>query len=38
MIFGVALLFALRDPLGLGGQLTILAERLYQKLQAQRAS
>lgn len=38
MIFGVALLFALRDPLGLGGQLAILAERLYQKLQAQRAS
>ena len=37
MIFGAALLFALRDPLGLGGQLTILAERLYDKFQAQRA-
>ena len=37
MIFGAALLFALRDPLGLGGQLTILAERLYGKFQAQRA-
>jgi branched-chain amino acid transport system permease protein len=36
MIFGAALLFALRDPLGLGGQLTILAERLYDKFQAQR--
>jgi branched-chain amino acid transport system permease protein len=38
MIFGAALLFALRDPLGLGGQLTLLAERLYCKFQAQRAS
>ena len=38
MIFGAALLFALRDPLGLGGQLTLLAERLYNKFQAQRAS
>jgi branched-chain amino acid transport system permease protein len=38
MIFGAALLFALRDPLGLGGQLTILAGRLYRKFQAQRAS
>jgi branched-chain amino acid transport system permease protein len=38
MIFGAALLFALRDPLGLGGQLTILAERLYKKFQSQRAS
>jgi branched-chain amino acid transport system permease protein len=38
MIFGAALLFALRDPLGLGGQLTLLAERLYGKFQAQRAS
>ena len=38
MIFGAALLFALRDPLGVGGQLTILAERLYGKFQAQRAS
>ncbi|MDR3422443.1 MAG: branched-chain amino acid ABC transporter permease [Xanthobacteraceae bacterium] len=38
MIFGAALLFALRDPLGIGGQLTILAERLYKKYQAQRAS
>jgi branched-chain amino acid transport system permease protein len=38
MIFGAALLFALRDPLGLGGQLTLLAERLYSKFQAQRAS
>lgn len=38
MIFGAALLFALRDPLGIGGQLTLLAERLYQKYQAQHAS
>jgi branched-chain amino acid transport system permease protein len=38
MIFGAALLFALRDPLGIGGQLTLLAERLYGKFQAQRAS
>jgi branched-chain amino acid transport system permease protein len=38
MIFGAALLFALRDPLGIGGQLTILAERLYGKFQARRAS
>ena len=38
MIFGAALLFALRDPLGLGGQLTLLAGRLYGKFQAQRAS
>jgi branched-chain amino acid transport system permease protein len=38
MIFGAALLFALRDPLGIGGQLTILAERLYGKFAAQRAS
>jgi branched-chain amino acid transport system permease protein len=38
MIFGAALLFALRDPLGLGGQLTLLAERLYGKFQAQRGS
>lgn len=29
MIFGAALLFALRDPLGLGGQLSQLAERVY---------
>ena len=38
MIFGAALLFALRDPLGLGGQLSVLAERLYAKLQARRGS
>ena len=38
IIFGAALLFALRDPLGVGGQLTLLAERLYKKYQAQRAS
>jgi len=38
MLFGAALLFALRDPLGLGGQLTMLAERLYVRFQAQRAS
>jgi branched-chain amino acid transport system permease protein len=37
MIFGAALLFALRDPLGIGGQITLLAERLYGKLLAQRA-
>jgi branched-chain amino acid transport system permease protein len=33
MIFGAALLFALRDPLGIGGQLSLIAERLYTKLQ-----
>jgi branched-chain amino acid transport system permease protein len=38
MIFGAALLFALRDPLGLGGQLTLLAERLYQQFHGKRAS
>lgn len=38
MIFGAALLFALRDPLGLGGQITLLAERLYQQFQGKRAS
>jgi branched-chain amino acid transport system permease protein len=38
MIFGAALLLALRDPLGVGGQLTILAARLYGKFQAQRVS
>jgi branched-chain amino acid transport system permease protein len=38
MIFGAALLFALRDPLGIGGQITLLAERLYGKFLAQRAS
>jgi len=32
IIFGAALLFALRDPLGLGGQLSILAERFYKQL------
>lgn len=32
MIFGAALLFALRDPLGLGGQLAALAERSYKRL------
>ncbi len=38
MIFGAALLFALRDPLGLGGQLTILAERLYKQFHGKRAA
>jgi branched-chain amino acid transport system permease protein len=37
MIFGAALLFALRDSLGIGGQLTILAERLYKQFLGQRA-
>lgn len=32
MIFGAALLFALRDPMGLGGQLAALAERTYERL------
>ena len=32
MIFGAALLFALRDPLGIGGQLAIVGERLYKRL------
>ncbi len=38
MIFGAALMFALRDPLGLGGQITIVANRLYAKLRTQHAS
>jgi branched-chain amino acid transport system permease protein len=38
MIFGAARLFALRDPLGLGGQLALWAERLYQRVQGKRAS
>ena len=38
IIFGAALLFALRDPLGVGGELTLLAERLYKKYQAQHPS
>ena len=38
MIFGAALLFALRDPLGIGGQLTLLAERLYEKWWVKRTS
>jgi branched-chain amino acid transport system permease protein len=37
MIFGAALLFALRDPLGLGGQITLLAGRLYKQFREQRA-
>jgi branched-chain amino acid transport system permease protein len=36
MIFGAALLFALRDPLGLGGQIAVLAERLYKQWQSGR--
>lgn len=38
MIFGAALLLALRDPLGIGGQIARLAERLYRQLQEKRAS
>jgi branched-chain amino acid transport system permease protein len=38
MIFGTALLFALRNPVGLGGRLTTLAERLYREFQARRAA
>ena len=38
MIFGTALMMALRDSLGLGGRLTNLAERLYLKYTARRAS
>lgn len=38
MIFGAALLFALRDPLGIGGQLAVLAERLYTQFQGRRTS
>ena len=38
MLFGAALLFALRDPLGIGGQLTMLAERIYKNLQARSGS
>lgn len=37
VIFGAALLFGLTDPVGLGGHLTGLAERLYAKFQARRA-
>jgi branched-chain amino acid transport system permease protein len=32
VVFGVALLFGLSDPVGLGGHLTTLAQRLYSKL------
>jgi len=38
MIFGAALLFALRDPLGLGGQLSLLTERLYRKFLVRHAA
>jgi branched-subunit amino acid ABC-type transport system permease component len=38
MIFGGALLLALSDPVGLGGHLTALAERLYAKFMPRRLS
>jgi branched-chain amino acid transport system permease protein len=38
MIFGAALLFALRDPLGLGGQIALVSERLYKKFQVRHAA
>jgi branched-chain amino acid transport system permease protein len=38
MIFGAALLMALRDALGIGGRLASLAERLYRQARARRAS
>lgn len=34
MVFGAALLFALRDPLGLGGQISALAERVWARMGA----
>lgn len=37
MIFGAALLFALRDPLGIGGQLALIFERLYKNFQVRYA-
>ncbi len=38
VFFGAALMLALRDPVGIGGLLTALAERLYAKFQARRGS
>jgi branched-chain amino acid transport system permease protein len=38
MIFGAALMLGLRDPVGIGGHLTGLAERLYAKFSARRAA
>ncbi len=36
MFFGLALLMALRDPLGIGGRLTLLAVRLWVKYEGRR--
>ncbi len=38
IFFGAALMLALRDPVGIGGLLTGLAERLYAKFMARRGS
>jgi branched-chain amino acid transport system permease protein len=38
VFFGAALMLALRDPVGIGGLLTALAERLYAKFRARRGS
>jgi branched-chain amino acid transport system permease protein len=38
VIFGAALLFGLTDPVGLGGHLTRLAEKLYTKFATRRPS
>jgi branched-chain amino acid transport system permease protein len=38
MIFGAALMLGLRDPVGIGGHITGLAERLYAKFVARRGS
>ena len=38
MIFGAALMLGLRDPVGIGGHLTGLADRLYHRFTARRSS
>ena len=38
IFFGAALMLALRDPVGIGGLLTAVAERLYAKFMARRTS
>ncbi|HTT80620.1 MAG TPA: branched-chain amino acid ABC transporter permease [Stellaceae bacterium] len=38
MFFGFALMMALRDPLGIGGRLTLLAAQLWTKYQGRRAA
>ncbi len=38
LFFGAALLLGLRDPIGIGGHLTALAERLYRKFMRSRGA